>query len=216
MRNREDQGVAPTGHRASTEHLELPDDQGLRRCPWCEGDTLYTTYHDTEWGRPERDDRKLFEYLILDGAQAGLSWITILRRREGYHAAFHGMNPEKIARYGDKDITRLMADARIIRNRRKITSAIENARAWLEMRDSPLTFSAFLWDRVDGKPIINRFSTMAEIPAYTPLSEGISKDLKQRGFTFVGPTIIYAILQAAGLVNDHLTTCYLHPDNDSK
>jgi DNA-3-methyladenine glycosylase I len=207
MQIMEDRGGLVSAGGSSTGGLEPP------RCPWCAGDDLYTTYHDTEWGRPERDDRKLFEYLILDGAQAGLSWITILRRREGYRAAFHNMTPEKIARYGDKDITRLMADARIIRNRRKITSTIENARAWLEMRDGPLTFSAFLWDRVNGEPIINRFNTMAEIPACTPLSEGISRDLKKRGFTFVGPTIIYAILQAAGLVNDHLTSCYLHPNN---
>jgi DNA-3-methyladenine glycosylase I len=180
------------------------------RCPWCAGDDLYTAYHDNEWGRPEHDDRKLFEYLILDGAQAGLSWITVLRRREGYRAAFHQMNPEKIARYTEKDISRLMGDERIIRNRRKIVSAIENAAAWLEMREGQMSFSEFLWDRVDGKPIINHFKTMSEVPAYTELSEGISKDLKKRGFSFVGPTIIYAILQAAGLVNDHLVSCYLH------
>jgi DNA-3-methyladenine glycosylase I len=179
------------------------------RCPWCLQDPLYIAYHDTEWGRPLRNNRKLFELLILEGAQAGLSWLTILRRREGYRAAFGGMDPEAMARYGDKDIARLMGDPRIIRNRRKIVSAIENARAYLTMMDGPTAFSRWLWDHVDGKPIINRFDTMSQIPASTPLSEAVSRGLKQRGFSFVGPTIVYAFLQSAGLVNDHLTGCYL-------
>jgi DNA-3-methyladenine glycosylase I len=179
------------------------------RCPWCLGDPLYVKYHDTEWGRPLKNNRRLFELLILEGAQAGLSWLTILKRREGYRAAFDGMDPEKIARYGEKDITRLMGDARIIRNRRKIQSAIENARACLAFADGPKSFSAWLWDRVDGEPIINHFNDMSQIPVTTPLAEGISKELKKLGFSFVGPTIIYSFLQSAGFVNDHLTSCYL-------
>ncbi|MDR0670600.1 MAG: DNA-3-methyladenine glycosylase I [Treponema sp.] len=179
------------------------------RCPWCLGDPLYTAYHDREWGRPLKNSRKLFELLVLEGAQAGLSWLTILRRREAYRDAFDGMDPEKIARYGDRDISRLMGDQRIIRNHRKIVSAIENARAYLALMDGPRNFSAWLWDHVDGEPVINHFDSMSQIPASTPLSEGISKELKKMGFSFAGPTIMYAFLQSAGLVNDHLTGCYL-------
>jgi DNA-3-methyladenine glycosylase I len=182
------------------------------RCPWCLSDDLYITYHDKEWGRPLKDSRKLFEVLILDGAQAGLSWLTILKRREGYRAAFDGMDPERMARYGVKDVARLLKDARIIRNRRKIESAIGNARAYLKMMEGPVSFSRWLWDWVDGEPVINRFTAMPEVPASTELSEGISKELKKRGFSFVGPTIVYAVLQAAGLVNDHLVGCFRHPD----
>ncbi|MDR1909170.1 MAG: DNA-3-methyladenine glycosylase I [Spirochaetaceae bacterium] len=183
------------------------------RCPWCLGSDIYTRYHDTEWGRPERDSQKLFEFLVLEGAQAGLSWLTILKRREGYRAAFDGMDPERMARYGERDIERLVRDERIIRNRRKIVSAVENARAYLAM---PRPLSDWFWDRVDGEPVVNRFKTMQEIPASTPLSEGISRDLKKQGFTFVGPTIVYAFLQATGFVNDHLTTCFLHPRSRRK
>jgi DNA-3-methyladenine glycosylase I len=179
------------------------------RCPWCLGDPLYIKYHDEEWGRPLRDNRRLFELLVLEGAQAGLSWLTILKRRQAYRAAFDGMNPEKIARYGKRDIARLMGDQRIIRNHRKIVSAVENAQAWLAMMEGLRNFSAWLWDHVDGEPVINHFRSMREIPAFTPLSETISKELKKKGFSFVGPTIIYAFLQSAGLVNDHLTSCYL-------
>jgi DNA-3-methyladenine glycosylase I len=179
------------------------------RCPWCLGDPLYIKYHDTEWGRPLKNNRKLFELLILEGAQAGLSWLTVLKRREGYRAAFDGMDPEKIARYGEKDVLRLLGDPRIIRNRRKILSTIENARAYLAMMDGPVGFSTWLWDQVDGEPRMNHFESLAQIPPSTPLSEGISKELKKRGFSFVGPTIIYAFLQSAGLVNDHLVSCYL-------
>ncbi|MDR3336090.1 MAG: DNA-3-methyladenine glycosylase I [Treponema sp.] len=184
------------------------------RCPWCLSDDTYTKYHDKEWGRPLKNDRKLFEFFVLEGAQAGLSWITILKRREGYREAFEGMNPEVIARYGERDIKRLMQDTGIIRNRRKIESAIGNARAYLKMTEGPLSFSKWLWNWVDGEPVINHFKTMKEIPASTPLSETISKDLKKRGFSFVGPTIMYAYMQAVGLVNDHLTNCFLHPDNE--
>ena len=178
------------------------------RCPWCLGDADYTRYHDREWGVPLKNSRKLFEFLILDGAQAGLSWLTILKRREGYRAAFDGFDPEKIARYGEKDIARLQKDQRIIRNGLKIRSAIGNARAYLEMGESGEDFSKWLWNWVGGKPVVNRWKTLDRIPASTELSEKISKELKKKGFTFVGPTIIYAFMQAAGLVNDHLTGCY--------
>jgi DNA-3-methyladenine glycosylase I len=178
------------------------------RCPWCLGDELYTRYHDEEWGVPLRDSERLFEALILDGAQAGLSWITILKRREGYRAAFDNFDPEKIARYGEDDIARLLGDSRIIRNRLKIRSAIRNAQALLAMREGGLTLADFFWNFVGGKPIVNRFKTMAEIPASTPLSVQISRELKRRGFSFVGPTIIYAMMQASGLVNDHLVGCF--------
>ncbi|MDR1147945.1 MAG: DNA-3-methyladenine glycosylase I [Spirochaetaceae bacterium] len=183
------------------------------RCPWCLSDGVYVKYHDKEWGRPLKNNQRLFEFLILDGAQAGLSWLTILKRREGYREAFDSMNPELMARYTERDIGRLMNDARIIRNRRKIESAAGNARAYLRMMEGPVSFSKWLWNWVDGTPVINRFKTLGEIPASTPLSENISKDLKKRGFSFVGPTIIYAFLQAAGLVNDHLVDCFRHPDH---
>ena len=178
------------------------------RCPWCMGDADYMRYHDKEWGVPLKNSRKLFEFLILDGAQAGLSWLTILKRRDGYRAAFDGFDPEKIARYGAKDVARLLKDERIIRNRLKINSAIGNARAYLEMKEAGEDLSKWLWNWVDGKPIVNRWKTIAKIPASTELSEKISKELKKKGFTFVGPTIIYAFMQAAGMVNDHLVDCY--------
>jgi DNA-3-methyladenine glycosylase I len=179
------------------------------RCPWCLGDPLYISYHDKEWGRPLKDNQRLFELLVLEGAQAGLSWLTILKRREGYRAAFDGMDPEKIARYGEKDISRLMEDQRIIRNHRKIVSAVENAQAYLALMEGPRSLAEWLWDHVDGKPVINHFDSMPQIPASTPLSETISKELKKMGFSFIGPTVMYAFLQSAGLVNDHLTSCYL-------
>jgi DNA-3-methyladenine glycosylase I len=182
------------------------------RCPWCLSDEIYIRYHDKEWGRPLRNNQKLFEFLILDGAQAGLSWLTILKRREGYREAFDGMNPELMARYTERDIKRLMNDTRIIRNRRKIESAVGNARAYLQMMEGPVSFSKWLWNWVDGEPVINHFKTLRDIPASTPLSETISGELKKRGFSFVGPTIIYAFLQAAGLVNDHLVDCFRHPE----
>lgn len=181
------------------------------RCPWCLGDEIYVKYHDEEWGNPVTDDRKLFEALILDGAQAGLSWITILKRRQSYREAFDGMDPEKMARYGESDIARLMANPGIIRNKRKILSAIGNARSYLAMTECPGSFSRWFWDWVDGEPIINRYKTIEEIPASTQLSHRISKELKKQGFSFVGPTIIYAFMQATGLVNDHLADCFRHP-----
>jgi DNA-3-methyladenine glycosylase I len=178
------------------------------RCPWCLTDADYMRYHDKEWGVPLKNSRKLFEFLVLDGAQAGLSWLTILKRREGYRLAFDGFDPEKMARYGEKDIERLLKDERITRNRLKIRSAIDNAKAYCEMKDSGVDFGKWLWSWVDGKPIVNHWKTLAEIPASTELSARISEELKKKGFSFVGPTIIYAFMQAAGLVNDHLVDCY--------
>ena len=188
----------------------------LTRCPWCLGDDLYTAYHDEEWGVPCTSNQALFEALILDGAQAGLSWLTILKRRQGYRAAFDGFNAQTIAAYTEADIARLMEDARIIRNRRKIESVINNARAYLAMMNSPVSFSRWLWDWVDGKPIINHYRTLSEIPASTELSTAISKELKQRGFTFVGPTIVYAFMQASGMVNDHLVDCFRYLTIEAK
>jgi DNA-3-methyladenine glycosylase I len=179
-----------------------------KRCPWCGDDPLYQRYHDTEWGVPVRDDGKLFEFLILEGAQAGLSWITILKKREAYRQAFAGFDPEVVARYGKKDIERLLANAGIVRNRLKIESSIGNARAFLDVQAKHGSFDAYIWNFVDGEPIVNRFKTLAEVPASTPLSETISKDLKKRGFKFVGPTIVYAHMQATGMVNDHLVDCF--------
>jgi len=178
------------------------------RCPWCLGDADYMRYHDKEWGVPLKNSRKLFEFLILDGAQAGLSWLTILKRREGYRLAFDGFDPHTIARYGEKDIARLLEDKRIIRNKLKIRSAIGNAAAYCKMEEAGEDFSKWLWNWVDGKPVLNHWKTLAEIPASTDLSEQISRELKKKGFTFVGPTIIYAFMQAAGLVNDHLLSCW--------
>ncbi|MDD5720819.1 MAG: DNA-3-methyladenine glycosylase I [Candidatus Krumholzibacteria bacterium] len=180
----------------------------VRSCPWCGDDPLYVCYHDQEWGVPSRDDRHLFEMLLLDGAQAGLSWLTILRKREGYRRAFAGFDPERIARFTARDQARLLADPGIVRNRLKIASAVRNAQAWLALVAAEGSFAAYLWDFVDGRPVQNAFRTLADIPATTPLSDRISKDLKQRGFNFVGSTIIYAFLQAAGVVNDHLVSCF--------
>ena len=181
-----------------------------RKCDWCLGDSLYEEYHDQEWGVPCRDDHKLFEFLILEGAQAGLSWLTILRRRENYRKAFAGFDAEKIAHFTDKDVTRLMADAGIIRNRLKIESAIRNARAYLDLVEEKGSFADYLWDYVEGKPVQNAFTSMAAVPASTPMSDLISKDMKRRGFKFFGSTICYAHMQAMGMVNDHLVNCPRH------
>lgn len=178
------------------------------RCPWCGTDPDYVRYHDEEWGVPLRDDRSLFALLILEGAQAGLSWLTILKRRQGYFAAFEGLDPERMAAYGPRDVERLMLDARIIRNRRKIESAIGNARAYLELKRREGSFSDWLWARGGGEPAVDRPETMADVPASTPASAALSKELVARGFTFVGPTIIYAFMQSAGMVDDHLRTCF--------
>jgi DNA-3-methyladenine glycosylase I len=183
---------------------------GVMRCPWPGDDPLYLAYHDTEWGIPEYDDRALFEKLILDGFQAGLSWITILRKRDNFRQAFDDFNPEKIARYGDKKIHALMNDAGIVRNRAKIEGAVISAKSYLAIMEQDLGFSALLWNFMDGRPKINRFKTTANVPASTALSVKISKELGSRGFKFVGPTIVYAFMQATGMVNDHLVTCHCH------
>ena len=183
---------------------------GKTRCPWPGQDPFYIAYHDTEWGVPEYDDRALFEKLILDGFQAGLSWITILRKRDNFRAAFDDFRPEKIARYSEKKVHALMNDAGIVRNRAKIDGAILSARAYLKIMEDGPGFARYLWDFVDGKPIVNRFAGHGSVPASTPLSATISKDLQARGFKFVGPTIVYAFMEATGMVNDHLVTCFCH------
>ncbi len=182
------------------------------RCPWCGSDPLYVAYHDTEWGVPERDDRALYEKLVLDGFQAGLSWITILRKRDNFRRAFDGFKPEKIARYDKKKTAALMKDAGIVRNRMKIDGAVASARAWLDIMENGPGFSDYLWDFVDGRPKVNRFRTRGQIPAETDLSRKIAKDLKARGFKFCGPTIVYAFMQATGMVNDHLVKCHRHAE----
>lgn len=179
------------------------------RCPWPGEDPLYISYHDQEWGVPEWDDRALYEKLVLDGFQAGLSWITILRKREAFRIAFDGFDPDKIARYKPKKIESLLANAGIIRHRGKIEGAVSNAQAYLRIMQEQ-GFASYLWDFVDGKPLQNRLKNMADAPAKTALSETIAKDLKKRGFSFTGPTIVYAFMQAVGMVNDHLVTCYRH------
>jgi DNA-3-methyladenine glycosylase I len=180
------------------------------RCPWPGNDPLYIAYHDEEWGVPERDDRALYEKLVLDGFQAGLSWITILRKREAFRSAFDGFAPEKVARYSKKKIESLMRDEGIVRNRMKIEGAVASAQAWLEIMEGGEGFAPLLWRFVDGKPIVNRYKSLAEIPAETEISRAMSKELKARGFKFCGPTIIYAFMQATGMVNDHLIGCHRH------
>jgi DNA-3-methyladenine glycosylase I len=189
----------------SIKHLD-----GLERCPWCGSDPLYVDYHDTEWGVPERDDRALFEKLLLDGFQAGLSWITILRKRDNFRRAFDGFVPEKIARYDKRKLASLMKDAGIIRNRMKIDGSVASARAYLDIMEKGPGFSKYLWEFVDGEPIVNRRTTIKQIPAESDVSRKISKDLKARGFKFCGPTIVYAFMQAVGMVNDHLVTCHCY------
>jgi len=181
-----------------------------KKCDWCLGNSLYEEYHDTEWGVPCRDDRVLFEFLILEGAQAGLSWLTILRRRENYRKAFANFDPKKVARFTQADQQRLMLDAGIIRNRLKIASAISNARCFLEVQKEFGSFANYMWGFVEGRPVQNRLRRMSDLPAATPLSDRISKDMKKRGFKFFGTTICYAHMQATGMVNDHLVTCPRH------
>jgi len=188
---------------------------GLNRCPWPKQDPLYVAYHDDEWGVPERDDRALFEKLLLDGFQAGLSWITILRKRDNFRRAFDGFEPAAIARYDKRKVTALMNDAGIVRNRAKIEGAIVSARGYLDIMEKGPGFSVLLWGFVDGEPQVNRRRRLSDIPAETPLSRTISKELAGRGFKFVGPTIVYAFMQAVGMVNDHLVTCHWHPDRRS-
>ena len=185
---------------------------GLKRCMWPGEDPLYVAYHDTEWGVPEYDDRALYEKLMLDGFQAGLSWITILRKRENFRRAFGGFDPEKIARYDARKKASLMNDAGIVRNRAKIEGAVLSARAYLDIMENGPGFSKLLWDFVDGKPKVNQFKTRGQVPAETPVSRAMSKDLSGRGFKFVGPTIVYAFMQAVGMVNDHMVSCHRHAE----
>ena len=185
------------------------------RCTWGTTDPLYLAYHDLEWGVPLNDDRRLFELLNLEGAQAGLAWITILRKRDGYRRAFDGWDAERIASYGPDDEARLLADAGIVRNRAKVRAVIGNARGYLSLTDAPGAFDRYLWSFVDGRPIQNRWTSLSQIPAETDLSRAMSRDLKKRGFSFVGPTIVYAFMQSAGLVNDHLVSCFRHAELSS-
>ncbi len=186
---------------------------GSSRCPWPGEDPLYIAYHDEEWGVPELDDRALYEKLVLDGFQAGLSWITILRKRENFRRAFDGFDPHRIARYGEKQIGRLLKDEGIVRSRAKIEAAIKGARLWLDIEENESGgFAGFIWKHVDGKPRINRYRTIADVPAKTAMSEALSKDLKQRGFNFCGPVIVYAFAQAVGMVNDHIISCHRHAE----
>lgn len=182
-----------------------------KRCPWCGNDPLYVNYHDKEWGRAVKEDDILFEFLLLETFQAGLSWITILRKRENFRRAFDQFDYTEIAGYGERKYTELLQDAGIVRNRLKIRAAISNARAFRAIQDEFGSFSSYLWGFVDKKPIVNHWKSMQELPAKTELSDRISKDLKKRGFTFVGSTVIYAFLQAVGVVNDHLVNCFRHP-----
>ena len=182
----------------------------VTRCAWVGDDPLYQHYHDKEWGVPERDDRALFEKLTLDGFQAGLAWITILRKRKNFQNAFEGFDPERIAGYGPHDIDRLLSDAGIVRHRGKIEATIGNARAYLSIMDETGSFSTYLWSFVDGVPLQNRWRALRDVPAKTAESEAMSKDLRRRGFRFCGPTICYAFMQAVGMVNDHTTDCFRH------
>ncbi len=186
--------------------------QPLQICPWCGDDPLYVAYHNEDWGVPEHDGRALWEKLVLDGFQAGLSWITILRKRETFRAAFAGFDPHIVASWGEADVQRLLQDAGIVRHRGKIEAAITGAQAYLRI-DQRQGFANFLWDFVDGKPQVNHFASMAEVPTETETSRAMTKALKAEGFKYCGPTIVYAFMQAVGMVNDHLTTCPHHPQN---
>jgi DNA-3-methyladenine glycosylase I len=187
--------------------------KGKQRCHWPGEDPLYISYHDEEWGVPERDARALYEKLVLDGFQAGLSWITILRKRENFRKAFHGFDPARIARYGERDVARLLGNDGIIRSRAKIEAAIKGARLWLDIQEKePGGFPEFIWKHVEGRPMINHFRHRGRVPAQTRMSEALAKDLKQRGFNFCGPVIVYAFAQAIGMVNDHLVTCFRHAE----
>jgi len=190
----------------------MDEGASVKRCSWCGDDDLYMRYHDEEWGVPLRDDRALFEFLVLEGAQAGLAWITVLHKREGYRAAFDNFDPAKVARYSDRTLQRLLNNPRIVRNRLKVFSTRQNARAFLAVQEEWGSFSNYIWNFVDGKPVQNRWRSMADVPATSPLSDRISKDLKRRGFGFVGTTIVYAHMQATGMVNDHLASCFRHAE----
>ncbi|MCX6238184.1 MAG: DNA-3-methyladenine glycosylase I [Bacteroidia bacterium] len=184
----------------------------LNRCEWCLRDGLYLKYHDQEWGVPVHDEQKLFEFLILEGAQAGLSWLTVLRKREAYHEAYDGFDLQKVARYGPNKILELINNKGIIRNRLKIEAAVKNAQAFLSVQEKMGSFDQYIWNFIDGLTIQNKYETLKELPAETEISRIISKDMKKRGFLFVGPTIIYAHMQATGMVNDHLINCYRYSE----
>lgn len=186
------------------------------RCPWAGDSQIYRDYHDYEWGRPVHDDGKLFEMLVLESMQAGLSWITVLKKREAFRKAFDGFNPKIIALYDDKKIAELMANEEIIRNRRKIGAAVNNARVFLELQDKHGSFDRMIWSYVDNTPLIGHWKSVEDMPATTPLSDKISKDLKKLGFTFVGSTIVYSFMQAVGMVNDHITECFVYEEMMSK
>jgi DNA-3-methyladenine glycosylase I len=195
----------------------MPMPEEKRRCPWCGTDELYVKYHDEEWGvpvglPPAEDEAKLFEFLILEGAQAGLSWLTILRRRENYRAAFSGFDVQKVARFSENDVARLLNDAGIIRNKAKIESAVKNARVFLKVAEEYGSFGSYLWDFVEGRPIVNHWDEISQVPAVIPLAEKISKDMKKRGFSFFGPVVCYAHMQATGMVNDHLASCFRYKE----
>ncbi|MFZ5564547.1 MAG: DNA-3-methyladenine glycosylase I [Thermodesulfobacteriota bacterium] len=187
-----------------------------KRCDWAGTDPDYIRYHDTEWGVPVHDDKKLFELLVLEGAQAGLNWLTILRKRPAYRAAFDGFDPERVARYDSRKIERLMADPGIVRNRLKITAAVTNAKAFLKVRETFGSFDAYIWSFVNGRPVVNAWKTTKQLPARTAVSEAMSRDLKKRGFAFIGPVICYAFMQSAGLVNDHLVDCFRYHEVQKK
>jgi DNA-3-methyladenine glycosylase I len=193
--------------KEEVEEARMAQAQKLIRCEWS-GDPLLAVYHDTEWGVPKHDDRRLFEDLVLDGAQAGLSWLTVLRKREAYRAAFDGFDPVKVAAYDEERIAELLANPGIIRNRQKVRSAVQNARAFLKVQEEFGSFDAYIWAFVGGRPIQNQWRQMSELPAETDLSRAISKELRGRGFSFVGPTIVYAFMQAVGMVNDHTVDCH--------
>ena len=193
------------------ERVAVAGPDGLYRCRWPGTDPLYLAYHDTEWGVPEYDSRALWEKLILDGFQAGLAWITILRKRDAFRAAFAGFDPEAVARFGEDDVARLLADPGIVRHRGKIEGTIRNARAYLAIAERE-PFADFLWKHLDGRVVQNTFRTQDQVPVETPVSVAMSKDLRQAGFTFCGPTIVYAFMEACGLVNDHLTGCFRHAE----
>jgi DNA-3-methyladenine glycosylase I len=185
--------------------------QKIKRCPWSEGvSDAYLAYHDTEWGVPVRDDRRQFEFLVLEGAQAGLSWSTVLHRREGYRKAFAGFDVEQVARFTPRRIEALLRDPGIIRNRLKVQAAVTNARAFMDVQEEFGSFSRYIWGRVDDRPVRNRWRFQKQVPATSPVSDALSRDLRKRGFRFVGSTILYAHLQATGLVNDHLVSCFRH------
>lgn len=186
--------------------------QKTTRCPWSGTEEIYVQYHDEEWGVPVHDDRKLFEFVLLEGAQAGLSWLTILKRREGYRKAFAGFDPVKVARFDAKKKAALLEDAGIIRNRAKVESAVKNAQAFLKLQEEFGSFAAYQWRFVDGRPVQNAWKEQKQVPATSPVSDAMSKDLKKRGFSFVGSTIIYAHMQAVGMVNDHVVSCFRHSE----